>query len=495
MTIIDYFLRANLFLLLFYACYWLGLRRHTFFQLNRWYLLASIGLSLVLPWITVPAQTVEALRVPVTAVSLPSITVTQRVQAAGPDWQTILFALYGLVAMGLLIRLGVQVIRLLRLIRRSAQQPQEDYTLVTPEVAQAPTFSFFRYLVLNPADTHSELIRRHELVHIRQRHSADVLLIEIVQAFFWINPVVTLYKQAIQQVHEYLADQQAADKDQYAMFLVDYAFGVHPVGLTNSFFNSSQLKQRIVMLKSRTTSRWALIRYALVIPAAALLVMCTQKEADVAKLVERKSDDKATAGGLSALSRIGLKGEVFTVVEDQPQFPGGMAELGAYLGKNIRYPETAVQAGTQGKVFVSFVIAADGSTHDVNVLKGVSKELDAEAMRVVYDMPRWQPGRQDGKAVNVRYNLPISFQLGDGPNGEKLVPPPPPPAEAPLAPPPPPVPPLYILDGKELPKGTDIKDKLDPNTIKSIDVLKGDKAKAIYGEKGQDGVIIITTKK
>ncbi|GAA4413448.1 M56 family metallopeptidase [Nibrella viscosa] len=500
MTIIDYFIRANLFLLLFYACYWLGLRRHTFFRLNRWYLLATIGLSLVLPWVTVPAQTVEALRVPMTSVTLPSITVTQRAQPTGPDWQTILFALYGIVALGLLFRLTVQVLGLMRMISRSARYPQGDHTLVIPEAGQLPTFSFFRYLVLNPADTDSELIRRHELIHIRQRHSADILLIEIVQAFFWINPVLTLYKQAIQQVHEYLADQQAVDKDQYASFLVDYAFGVHPVGITNPFFNSSQLKQRIRMLKSRSTSRWALVRYALVIPAAALLVMCTQKEGDVAKLIDKKSDERAVSEGLSALSKLGPKGEIFTVVEEPPQFPGGMKNLATYLGQNIRYPEKAAKAGVQGKVFVSFVVATDGSIHDVQILKGLSEEINAEAMRVMYDMPHWTAGRQSGKPVNVKYNLPISFQL-DGNTSlndqrTKSLDVPAPPAVGVVAPPPPPpIPALFIVDGKELPKGTDLKDKLDPNKIESINVLKGEQAKALYGAKGQGGVIIITTKK
>ncbi len=103
--------------------------------------------------------------------------------------------------------------------------------------------------------------------------------------------------------------------------------------------------------------------------------------------------------------------EVFTVVEQQPEFVGGAGAMYAWLGKNIRYPAAAQRANVAGKVFVSFVVNTDGSIQDVQVLKGLGFGTDEEAVRVVKSMPRWKPGKQSGRSVRVKYNLPISFQL------------------------------------------------------------------------------------
>ncbi|KAA9353182.1 energy transducer TonB [Larkinella humicola] len=103
--------------------------------------------------------------------------------------------------------------------------------------------------------------------------------------------------------------------------------------------------------------------------------------------------------------------QIFTVVEQNPEFPGGMAALGQFLGKNIRYPPAASRANISGRVFVSFVVNTDGSIQDVTVLKGLGFGTDEEAMRVVKAMPKWRPGKQSGRPVRVKYNLPINFQL------------------------------------------------------------------------------------
>jgi protein TonB len=102
---------------------------------------------------------------------------------------------------------------------------------------------------------------------------------------------------------------------------------------------------------------------------------------------------------------------IFTVVEQQPEFPGGISEMYKYLGKNIKYPSAASRANVSGKVFMTFVVNTDGSIQDVQVLKGLGFGCDEEATRVVKSMPKWKPGRQSGRPVRVKYNLPINFQL------------------------------------------------------------------------------------
>jgi len=105
------------------------------------------------------------------------------------------------------------------------------------------------------------------------------------------------------------------------------------------------------------------------------------------------------------------KGNVFTVVEEMPSFPGGEQALFKFLRDNIQYPKKARRKGITGKVYITFIVDKEGNIMDVKTVKGVSPELDAESVRVVKLMPRWKPGYQNGRPVNVQYNLPIIFTL------------------------------------------------------------------------------------
>lgn len=102
---------------------------------------------------------------------------------------------------------------------------------------------------------------------------------------------------------------------------------------------------------------------------------------------------------------------IFTVVEESASFPGGMQELYKYVGSNLVYPQQARETGTQGKVFITFVVEKDGSLTDVKVLRDIGSGCGEEAVRVVKSMPKWKPAKQRGKAVRMRFNLPISFTL------------------------------------------------------------------------------------
>ena len=155
------------------------------------------------------------------------------------------------------------------------------------------------------------------------------------------------------------------------------------------------------------------------------------KEEDEIKLDEVQKSDKAvgafTVEGNDEVSGSVLKAKeeipapeppkhveetkIFTVVEQMPMFPGGDAALMGYLRDNIHYPTVAAENGVQGRVVVGFVVERDGSITDVNVLRSVDPSLDREAMRVVKSMPRWTPGKQNGSAVRVKYQVPVTFRL------------------------------------------------------------------------------------
>ena len=289
MNAFDYLLKANLYGLLFVGCYWLFLRRHTFFNLNRAYLLASAVLSLALPFASLPSETVETLpqlTLPTSLITLPETIVstptTQALPAnASVDWEQTGLVVYGLIALFLLIRLGIRISRLLALIRRSPRQAGDGFVQIKPVDSSIATFSFFRFLVLNPADADNDLIIRHELVHIRQWHSADVMGMAILRAIFWAFPTLWLTDRLLRQVHEFLADKQTHQPTDYARFLVEYSFGLQTNSLTNGFFNPSLLKMRIQMLHQRATARWALGKYVLVLPLVfGLLAMTTSTGTD-----------------------------------------------------------------------------------------------------------------------------------------------------------------------------------------------------------------------
>lgn len=103
--------------------------------------------------------------------------------------------------------------------------------------------------------------------------------------------------------------------------------------------------------------------------------------------------------------------EIFTIVEEMPEFPGGTQKLADYLAKNIKYPQMARESGIQGRVFISFVVEPDGSVSNVNVMRSLGGGCDEEAVRVVKSMPKWKAGKQRGKPVRVSYILPVNFKL------------------------------------------------------------------------------------
>lgn len=106
-----------------------------------------------------------------------------------------------------------------------------------------------------------------------------------------------------------------------------------------------------------------------------------------------------------------VEDEIFTIVEDMPTFPGGETELFKFLGKNLKYPAIAQDAGVSGTVYVNFMVDKDGKVKNAKVVRGIHSACDKEALRVVNKMPAWRPGKQRGKAVRVSYNLPIRFTL------------------------------------------------------------------------------------
>ena len=132
-------------------------------------------------------------------------------------------------------------------------------------------------------------------------------------------------------------------------------------------------------------------------------------------IADVKGNDEANGADIADLKQVVTQAaepeKVFDMVEQMPTFPGGQQELMSYLGKNIKYPTIAQENGTQGRVIIQFVVERDGTITDVHVARGVDPYLDKEAVRVVQSMPKWIPGKQNGKAVRVKFTVPVMFRL------------------------------------------------------------------------------------
>lgn len=267
MSTFYYFIEANAYLIIFYAFYKVLLQKETFYSLNRFYLLTGTALSFLLPFIdlsavrgVIPVQTYTA----ATALSA---------ESTGVDFWEIAFYFYSTIVFGLLLRLASQIYGISRLVKSGEVIAYGRFKEVQIRAKNLP-FSFFHYLFINPEQHDQNTIRKHELVHICQRHSLDILFIELVQITNWFNPVIALLKTDIKAIHEFIADE-IVSKDElgapdYAMFLIQNSYGSTLPHLSNQMFNQSLLKSRIMKLGQKKSGDTARLKYGLL----SLLIPC-----------------------------------------------------------------------------------------------------------------------------------------------------------------------------------------------------------------------------
>ena len=619
-TFLVYILKSSLCLALFYLFYRLLLSKETFHRFNRIALLGVMLISCLLPLVRI---TVDRATVVNTSVMLMEedmlmypweMQVMVQEEAAFP-WREWLVAVYFLGIFFFLLRNLWSLGRMLYLIRHSrCRQMENGICLVIHQAGFAP-FSWMKYIVISQTDLdeNGTDILIHEEAHIRNRHSWDLLLVELCVWLQWFNPAAWLLKQELQNVHEYEADEavlrQGIDAKRYQMLLIKKAVGARLYSIANSF-NHSSLKKRITMM----------IRLY-VLPLAAVTVaafarpeisepldeISSVKVNDLSAITGKNSPENLSVAATSAadvtlkmkvtdqsgspivgasvlivnstsgtltdsegnftlkvgddqrisVSYIGMKSvelsvkeclekqikevrltsdadsgpqltvvsqssesasqkapqhnttselqnteEVFMVVENMPEFPGGLNACLKFLADHVAYPKEAAEKKIQGRVIVQFVVMKDGSIANARVIRSVDPLLDAEALRVIGLMPKWKPGTQRGQAVNVKFTMPITFRLDKDstdmqpalvgkvieisgatkennqkafhfPDGKET--------------------PLVVVDGEEI--SVSSLEKLSSDTFESINVFKGETAINRFGEKGKNGVLLITTKK
>jgi TonB family protein len=430
MNLMRYLLEANLYLAAFYLLYLFLLRKETYYQLSRAYLLASGAVAFIIPLLQLgilkpQTQTFTSVSVipnfdPREFQNLPVVVAPPPVHV----WSVFDYVLlaYGVITTLLVINLYIKICKLIRLSKRNARHTNNGFVLVEVEEESA-AFSFMSYLFIDAKMAASETVIRHEQVHIRQKHSWDIIYTELLKVINWFNPFVYLMQNSLKEIHEFIADQHTAElensNDNYAAFLISNAYGMPQNVLTNSFSHKNMLRKRIIMLYQKRSGKPAKLKYALALPLI---------------------------GGLLCLSTMAFTDKSYALVDIFPQhIQAKLAQLKlsskAMFKHDIVADETDDTVKVGNKTITALVLEKPTSSTDT-VIKAAKKS----PLVVI-----------NGKV------LPLN--IGDG---------------------------IFNKGAKQF-KISDTK-TINVGDIKSISVLKDKAATSLYGEDGAFGVVLITTK-
>jgi TonB family protein len=407
----------------------------TFFSWNRSILLGLLVLSGIIPLLRLElfdfAPEITSMTLPVFQVGDP----VKEVENFWPSWGQMLIGIYFIGGAFTASRLIFGFMVSQRQIGKAKKiYYNKHYIAIHPEFVPA---SFFEYILMpefNPESTEQKQIILHESMHVRLRHSWDLLLVNFAKVFFWFNPLIYFFENSLREVHEYQADQGVTysyGPKEYATLLLKLITAKPGWQFMNNF-NQFQTKKRIIMMGKSKSASWQRLRFLTLIPVIGLLLFvfsCEREDmnpslaavvdfpeimevpltVDNLRVTPYENPINTTENPTNYVEDPNM---VFDVVEQQPNPSGGMSGWNQYLGKNLQYPAQARQMGIEGTVIVVFEIQKDGSIRNIEILRGIGGGADEEAVRVVQNSPRWEPGRQRGRAVNTRMRLPIRFKLG-----------------------------------------------------------------------------------
>ncbi len=421
-----------------WLCYCLALRNERGFAYNRAFLvlgpLLAAGLPLLpLAWPVSWGESPMALRG--MAVMLPVVQAGKAAVAtpvAAVPWPGWLGVAYVAGVAFVLARLAYGLGRLWLTAHGLPRSPRAGYTLLETH-GRLPTSSFGRLvfwdetLPLGPADARQ--VMSHELAHVRQGHTYDRLLLELLRAVLWFNPFVHLCGRALVLTHEYLADEAALHDEtttgpslstSYSQLLarqVARRLGFS-VPLAHSFSHSQTLRRIAMIQKNHPIRRWKQWLALPLLGALLFTVACEKAGAPAEPAITTIQLEKGVAAPpppiyIGKVAIAPPPGTVYTYVEQMPELPGGGGNKAIVeaIQLHLTYPEVALASRKNGRVFVSFVVTEKGDVQAIKILKSLGPEYDAAVEAAVRKLPRFEPGRQDGKAVSVSYTVPVQFAI------------------------------------------------------------------------------------
>lgn len=468
---LNYVLEVNICWFVFYLLYSLVLSKETFFEYNRWYLLAGLLGGLLLPLVEYQIIIEQIVEIPAMEIDLEDLAGMTATPVGEEDLslrEMLIRGLYGIYLLGvaiLAVRFIAGLLRIAWLYWRGTKMERPGYALVKTASIH-PTFSFFHWLFqsqripLEEADEEKIII--HEIEHIRQWHSLDVLLIEIIGIILWFSPLVWLYRRSLRMIHEYQADEavlQTTKRKSYGHLLIRQSLSGPPIAIANHFIHS-QLKKRLTMMTRKKSTQRSLMKYTFILPILAVLLMAFAPT-KVYKMVPV---------------------EVPTSVERNPgpDLDKIKKDLAAILAKRA-YAKTNIDgelAGSFAKTYDKYLRA----------YPAYKKEITSVAVQVAakYDMDTTVENDQmiSGQfrePFKAKDHVTIIENVGpDGTNSTIRIR-----DKGNLDP-------IYIIDGK--PSTKQEVEALNTNSIETVNVLKGSSAEEVYGSKGANGVIEIRTK-
>ena len=451
-----YSVKVAVCLALFYLFHKLLMSRDTFHTFNRFAILSMMLLSLVLPLVHLSLDSEAGInRGTVALEGLVAQTVVADGGNGVGEGLSLTQVLLAAYVLGVVLFVGkalLSVGSLLRLIRRARCVEVRNGIRIYTMQGDISPFSWFRYIIMSEKDWQENRreIVLHEMAHIRRCHSMDVAVCNMMIVFQWYNPAAWLLKRELQTVHEYEADEAVlsagVDATHYQMLLIRKAVGERLFSMANNL-NHNSLKKRITMMKIKRTNPMQKAKVAFVLPLAAMTIaaFASQKVENLSEKVEQESEafssvsDNPVVRAVGETARVAaVKVQEYKALEEAssmamasdtaetksgkefpcipetfPQFPGGHIALFEYLSKNIKFPKSKENEDVKVRVVTTFTVEKDGSITHAKIVRSQGEAFDNEALRVINGMPKWIPGTQNGKAVRVKYTLPITFSTTD----------------------------------------------------------------------------------
>lgn len=413
--ILPYIIKSAMALALLYACIIPLLEKETFHRLNRILILGCLIMSFAIPLVHFTGGTNPTVDMVRQAVQLPEVLINGDAKEQSVwSWADIMTCIYIIGVVAIFTMTVVQTVRLTRQLRQCEHiTDNRGNTVVLTDCATSP-FCLFHYIVMSRDDyaNNRSYILTHEQEHIRLGHSIDLVVLQAATIIQWFNPFVWLIGKNLKAIHEFEVDEavlnKGIDATQYQKFLVIKAVGNRLQPFVNNL-NKESLKRRIIMMNQKRSNRWMMLKALFIIPVATLAVSVFANTSDMSNMANAVSTTANTLSTTNVQTKQSDK-KIFRVVEEMPKFKGGDAKLMEFLMMNMKYPESAIKAKQQGRAIVGFVVGKDGTVSDVYIEKSTGYDvLDNEVMRVVKSMPAWEPGKQKGKPVNVKYFVPITF--------------------------------------------------------------------------------------
>ena len=470
-TFIIYAIRWAVTLTLLYSLYRLLLRRETFHRLNRAVLLAILVVSPLLPLIPLHTDEPTAMDAVLTKIEEPLMSLssdanntdatlaTQESEGAVSGlWVRYLAYIY---IIGVAVALAVYLFRLLalmRVIHRSQRithpiVPKDVHLMLDMRIKQPSSWMHWIFIGAIDLKQNAETVLRHELAHVRMRHSWDVILCDLSCRLLWCLPFVWMLRQDLVDVHEFQADeavlQGGVTLEDYEHLLVRKAVQTQMLPITNTLRRGA-LKKRFAMMHCGRSSRWSRLKLLYLVPALAACLWVSAKgevyttylNGKLATLEELKALDSSTIAHVDVIHSqkkvyVETVSEPLTIVEQMPQFSGGDAAFNQYMAHHVRYPKVAAENGVVGSVQVQFIVEADGRISHVHAIDPPSGEADARvyaygdldkhpsqkeddeghralreaAEELFCGMPPFEPGRQNGKPVRVQMTRTVNYDL------------------------------------------------------------------------------------